>query len=227
MKFLFYRPLRIENSDQNILFWSDTHFGHRCERWDLPLWKRRGFESVEEHDEKLIERWNNKADENSIFFHLGDFIFGRDAETRFEEIIKRLNFKELYIMPGNHCSGWKQCFEKQHGNVWYIKENKKVVFVPNYLEAYVNEQPFVMSHFPILSFNKQHSSSGSSIHLFGHTHNNIRSSEVGPIFYKAKVWEVSIENTPHPLLFREVMDMFKDRPPITFDHHDQNTLTPF
>ncbi len=225
MKFLFYRPLRVTGEDSNILFWSDTHFNHKCEHWETPLWKARGFNSVEEHNEGLIQRWNEKANSESIFFHLGDFMFGHDAEYIFENIIQKVNFKELYIMPGNHCSGWKQWFEKLNGNVWYVNKNKKVMFLPNYAEAYVNEQLMVLSHYPILSFNKQNSSSGSSIHLFGHTHNNIRKSEVGPIFYKAKVWEVSVENSPNPVTFADVREMFKNRTPVTFDHHNQNTLS--
>jgi calcineurin-like phosphoesterase family protein len=51
-----------------ILFVSDTHFGHyniirHCNRpW-----------TVEEHDEKLIEAWNSAVGKKDIVYHLGDF----------------------------------------------------------------------------------------------------------------------------------------------------------
>lgn len=211
MKSVFYNSLNIESQDNDVVFWSDTHFGHKCDAWQFPLWKQRNFSSIEEHDDELIKRWNIKSNENSTFFHLGDFIFGFNAEKRFEMLMNQLNFKELYIMPGNHFSGWKQHFNKQVENVWNINEKKRVVFVPNYLEACVNDQVFVMSHYPIISFNKQYSSFGSSIHLFGHTHNNIRKSEAGPILYKAKAWEVSVENSLFPLTAGEVKSIFKNK----------------
>lgn len=218
MKFLFYQPVRVVAKDHEVCFWSDTHFNHKCEHWDIPLWKARGFNSIEEHNEGLIQRWNKKANQNTTFFHLGDFIFGFDSIHHFKEIIKRVNFKELYIMPGNHNSGWKQVFEEQRSNIWKIDENKKVIFVPNYLEAVVNGQSIVMSHYPILSFNGQ---SKHSICLYGHVHGNLAKNEIGKLYNKAKTLEVTIENSPSPITIGEVKAYFRNREPVSFDHHVQ------
>ena len=216
MKSLFYRPLEIEAKNEQVCFWSDTHFNHKCEHWDIPLWKARGFDSVEEHNERLIQRWNQKSNSETIFFHLGDFIFGLNSIQHFKEIIQKVSFKRLYIMPGNHCSGWKQVFEEQRGNVWNVDRDKKVIFVPNYLEAIVNGQPIVMSHYPILSFNGQ---SKRSVCLYGHVHGNLAKNEIGKLYQKAKTYEVSVENSPFPLTFGELAFYFKNKEPISFDDY--------
>ncbi len=218
MKSLFYQPVRVLAKDHKICFWSDTHFNHKCEHWSTPLWKARGFDSIEQHNEALIDRWNLKSDSDTTFFHLGDFIFGYDSIQNFKDIIKRLNFDTLYIMPGNHCSGWKQVFEEQKGNVWYVNNNKKVVFVPNYLEACVNGQMIIMSHYPILSFNYQ---SKQGICLYGHVHGNLIKNEIGLLYSKARTLEITVETAPYPLTYGEIKNYFKSKDAVSFDHHIQ------
>ena len=105
MKFLFYRPINIVAKDDKICFWSDTHFGHRCEHWERPLWKTRGFSSVEEHDEELIKRWNEVSTPNTIFFHLGDFIFGKDSieqnvpDKKVNGVMRQLVTADIWSKP--------------------------------------------------------------------------------------------------------------------------------
>jgi calcineurin-like phosphoesterase family protein len=216
MKFLFYQPVKVTAKNQNVCFWSDTHFNHRCEHWEIPLWKARGFDSVEAHNEGLISRWNEKSNQDTIFFHLGDFIFGYNSIVHFKEIIRRLNFRDLYIMPGNHNSGWKQVFEEQYGNIWKLSDTKRVIFVPNYLEAIVNGQQLVMSHYPILSFNGQ---AKNAICLYGHVHGNLIKNEIGKLYKQARTFEVCVENCSSPATFDEITRLFKSQPSLTFDHH--------
>ena len=216
MKFLFYQPIKIVAKEWDVCFWSDTHFNHACPHWEIPLWKARGFSSVEAHNEGLIERWNKKCNEETVAFHLGDFIFGYDSIQNFKSIISRLNFKTLFVMPGNHNSGWKQVFEEQRNNVWALNANKQVVFIPNYVEAYINGQLIVMSHYPILSFNGQ---SKNSICLYGHVHGNLAKNEIGKLYQKARALEVTVENCPEPISFKEVKTYFRNKPPVSFDHH--------
>lgn len=223
MKFLFYKPLKIEND--NILFWSDTHFNHKCEHWEIPLWKTRGFSSVEEHNDVLISRWNAVSNEDSCAFHLGDFIFGKDSELNFKDIVcNKLRFRQLYVMPGNHNSGWKQTFEQQPGNVWKIDKNKTVFFVPNYLEIYANGQPMVLSHYPIASFNGQ---ARGCIHLHGHCHSKLANSDLGPFLYKTKTMDVGVESCDFPITLDTILKKFINTQSITYDHHTKDTLNPF
>lgn len=73
----------------NIFFTSDTHFGHesKIKKHLVP------FKTIEEMNEELIKRWNNKVGTNDIVYHLGDF---GDYN-----IIKRLNGK-VRLICGNY-----------------------------------------------------------------------------------------------------------------------------
>lgn len=216
MKYLFYRPIKISSKDEDVCFWSDTHFNHACPHWPIPLWKARGFSSIEEHNRILIQRWNQKSNENTTFFHLGDFLFGMDSKTNFKSFINQLNFKTLYIMPGNHFSGWNHVFEEQKSNVWDVNSAKRVVFVPNYIEASFNGQMVVMSHYPILSFNGQ---SKDAICLYGHVHGNLSKNPIHKLYSEAKTYEVTVESTSSPVNLKQIRTAFKNRQAVVFDHH--------
>lgn len=217
MKYLFYKPIKVSCREEDICFWSDTHFNHACQHWPVPLWKARGFSSVEEHNEILIQRWNAVSNPNTTFFHLGDFLFGLDSKENFKNIINRLVFKTLYIMPGNHYSGWNHVFEEQKSNVWDVSPSKRVVFIPNYIEVSANGQMIAMSHYPILSFNYQ---SKNGICLYGHVHGNLAKNPINDLYSKARVYEVTVENAPSPVNLKFLKNYFNNRNSIVFDHHN-------
>lgn len=74
---------------------SDTHFGHK-KILEFEA-EARPFNSIEEHDEELIKRWNSVVSKTDTVWHLGDVLFGR----RSFEILSRLNgYKKL--VKGNH-----------------------------------------------------------------------------------------------------------------------------
>jgi calcineurin-like phosphoesterase family protein len=74
----------------DIFFTSDTHFSQ--ER-TLEFSKRLFF-NTEEMDNNLISNWNKEITSNDTVFHLGDV--GNLS------IIKKLNFKKLYLLLGNY-----------------------------------------------------------------------------------------------------------------------------
>jgi len=79
---------------------SDTHFGHEktCtvfKRADgTPL---RPFSSVEEMDEEMVRRWNERVGKKDKVYHLGDVVINR----KYLEILGRLNGDKVLIR-GNH-----------------------------------------------------------------------------------------------------------------------------
>ena len=77
-------------------FTSDLHFGHeRVIKFD-----NRPFQSVEEMDEELIRRWNNKVDKGDLVYVLGDMIW-KAASNDATKIIKSLN-GQIVLIKGNH-----------------------------------------------------------------------------------------------------------------------------
>lgn len=220
MKDLFYKQLKINAPDNNIFFWSDTHWHQACEKWKVPIWKMRGFETQEEHDTGLKNRWNTVANNDSIFFHLGDIIFGYNAEERLLAIFDELKFKELYLMFGNHHAGTKQIFNKLENNVLELS-GKKVIFCPNYLEAIINKQIVVMSHYPMISVN--HVKDGA-IHCHGHCHGNLYGSPIEALFYAGKTIDVGVENCKSPISYKELKFIMDAKPVVAYDHHQNETL---
>ena len=221
MKEYFYKPVKEDTKEQNVLFWGCLHYGHDPD-WNIPLWKNRGYNSCAEHDLGIVNNWNSKANQNTIGFLLGDNIFGHNAEERLKKFFQEIMFKKIYIMPGNHQAGWKQIFESVEENV-YTEHGREVIFVPNYLEAVIGGQEIVMSHYPLASWNRQ---SKGSFMIHSHTHANLYKSEVGKILYKAKIIDVGVENCPFPMSLAEIKRKFRDMDNTSFDHHTSDTLMP-
>ena len=224
MKDLFYKPFKVNAKEEEICFWSDLHYGHNPIKWDIPLWERRGFDSVDQHDRILIERWNNKVSQEATAFHLGDIIFGYDGLARLKNLLNRLNFKELYLLPGNHVGGFHQLLNELEENIYQIHENKKVILCPNYIEAYCNGIPFVLSHYAIASFNGQ---GKGSYMVHGHSHSSLYNSELGKLIYTGRVIDVGVENCPEPINLKELKNKFKNIEAKSWDHHSKENQNPF
>lgn len=81
----------------DIWFTSDTHFGHAnfLTFTDAKGRRIRPFSSVEEMDEHMVKRWNDRVRPGHKVYHLGDVTFG-DAS-----ILARLNGSKRLIL-GNH-----------------------------------------------------------------------------------------------------------------------------
>lgn len=79
----------------NTFICSDTHFCHDKEF----IWKSRGFKSVEDMNDNIIQRWNAIVAPDDIVFHLGDMMLG-DLEQGLD-CVRRLN-GGIAIVWGNH-----------------------------------------------------------------------------------------------------------------------------
>jgi calcineurin-like phosphoesterase family protein len=226
MKGLFYQPVRVEAKNHEVLFWGCLHYRHNP-KWEVPIWKRRGYESSAEHDEGIVRNWNSKATEKTVGFLLGDIMFGYGGEEEFVKLMNRLNFRRVFVMSGNHQSGWKQAFESIKDNTLYLNGHKKeVIFVPNYLEAYVNGQAIVCCHYPILSWN---GAGKGSWMLFSHVHGSLGNSDLGAMYVNDGGFnlEVSVEMTNYPLTYGDISTIMKNKSKFKTDHHTSETQNPF
>lgn len=103
---------------------SDTHFGHK----NMALY--RGFNSLEEHDEYIIERWNNVVGKKDVVYLLGDVTM--EKATNYE-ILNRLNGFKKVIM-GNHDLG---------------KHSSKLLEYVNSVQSCIKVRGVMLSHIPI------------------------------------------------------------------------------
>lgn len=65
MKELFYKPIKIKHPNEEVLFWGCPHYDHACESWSEPLYVKRGYKTLDEHNRALIDNWNARADEHN------------------------------------------------------------------------------------------------------------------------------------------------------------------
>jgi calcineurin-like phosphoesterase family protein len=179
------KKLNFKGKNENFFFLGCLHHNHVCKHWTVPLWKMRGFDSVEEHNQFQIQKWNEVCDENSIVFLLGDTIFDDPKGLNFINLLNRLRFSKLYAQPGNHFSGWLQNYKKTLGEkfpgaleqdriiyeVYPLQQSitfgKDIFFIPNYAELDINGLQIVISHYAIRSWNQM---SKNSIMLHSHEH---------------------------------------------------------
>lgn len=135
---------------KRTFFIADTHFGHA----NIIKFCNRPFQSIEEHDEALIENWNKVVTRNDDVWHLGDFCFGRSDED-FYKVFRRLNGK-IHFVKGNHD---KLAMKNRNAFASYYSSG--------ITEIEIEGVSVVLCHYPMLSWNK---SFHGSFHLFGHVH---------------------------------------------------------
>ena len=131
-----------------IWFTADTHFGHK-----MMATKLRGFKDVEEHDNFLIENWNDKIRPGDMVYHLGDFAFGK--KEFIQKVRSRLNGK-IHLILGGH--DYKNGIHKMGNLFTSISDLKTIRF---------NHQKITLCHYSMRVWPGSHY---NSYHLFGHSH---------------------------------------------------------
>ena len=140
----------------NIWITSDTHFGHDKDF----IWKARGYCSIQEHDEDLIKKWNERIKPDDIVYHLGDVIMG-EAEHGLE-CLKKLN-GEIHILRGNHDTNARWALYASLPNVVLEGYATKIKY---------NKWNFYLSHYPTITSNNDEDKPIKQriLNLYGHTH---------------------------------------------------------
>lgn len=141
--------VKYNSNDVNLFFTSDTHFWHS----NIIKYCNRPFMDVEEMNEEIIKRWNNKIEKDDLVFHLGDFAFC--GPSQYKTLLERLNGK-ITLVLGNH--DWRN-----------IKEGYMSKFNGIYqqLRIKVDNQRIYLNHFPFLCYEGSYRGVWQ---LFGHVH---------------------------------------------------------
>lgn len=124
---------------------ADTHFDHA----NIIRYCNRPYNSVEEMNEDLIERWNSVVSKKDVVYILGDFGFGREVVAKF---LPRLN-GTCYLVKGNHDT---------YPNAFYRGCGFKEVYDKPILFDF-----FLLSHEPL-----QLSETTPYFNYYGHVHND-------------------------------------------------------
>lgn len=134
---------------------SDTHFYHEQDF----LYKPRGFESFEEMNEAIIQRWNSVVQPSDLVYHLGDVLMSHYDVS----ILQRLNGK-IYLIRGNHDTDRKLSDINATGKLAneFIHTSELIKF---------GKFSLFLCHYPVLTANHDDKHfSRHVINLHGHTH---------------------------------------------------------
>lgn len=153
-----------------IFFTADNHFGHS----NILEYCNRPFSSVEEMDEEMIRRWNEKVGPRDAVYHLGDITLG----TEVDKYLRKLNGRiKILGNAGHHDKRWLARYIRgdSYGAVSVLSaDGWRIEIVPPIIvlesEKYKQgeyPQVIVLCHYPIAQWDRRHY---GSWHLYGHSH---------------------------------------------------------
>lgn len=141
---------------------SDQHFWHKnILKFQLKAGSRP-FDTVQEMNEGIIERHNEVVDPDDEVWMIGDFGFCNVNQA--VSILERLNGRKHFVF-GNHDRPMRD-----------PRVRRFFESMSAYNEIKIGKTRCVLSHFPFLSWNREHH---GALHFYGHTHNSIPYVEQG------------------------------------------------
>ena len=195
-----------------VFFTSDLHFGHK------KLAESRGFSSVEEMNEFLVEYWNKMVDKKDIVYHLGDFSF-----QKFDELcktIQRLNGNITFIL-GNHDQSIRRFTEEKWGYTYKRRYDFMNISDIQYYSRLnwpignMQRQYITMSHYPMIVWNmSQH----GSWQLHGHCHGSLQE-------FKGKRLDVGWDVHHKFLTFEDIQKEMESKEVGFYDYHKSTDTT--
>ena len=180
-----------------IFVTSDLHFNHDRE----VVWGARGFSSVAEMNEAIIERYNSVVSPEDEVYILGDLCLGggeKGMTAINQALIERLNGR-IHIVCGNHCTP---------ARIEMYRFCKNVVEIVYATMVHYKGYHFYLSHFPTLTANlEKEYLKQCTINLFGHTHQRDNFFEDRPYMYHVGC----DSHNCFPVLLDDAIEEMKDK----------------
>lgn len=127
-------------------FISDTHFGHK----NVLKYDNAPFDSIEEYNAAIVQRWNETVSDDDIVYHLGDVSLTSSKE-RLLKYIAQLKGRKRLVM-GNH--------DIRNVNFYYEAGFERVYDHPIILQNF-----FILSHEPMFMTENM-----PYYNIYGHVH---------------------------------------------------------
>jgi len=180
--------------EPKIFVTADQHFGHYHTKSGLGIivYCKRPFKTIQEHDQYLIDRWNEVVGKHDLVYILGDLCWNRHGHY-----VMALNGQKILI-TGSHDKtsqlNMQQFTEVHHGM----------------LVRTINNIPFVMTHCAMKVWER---SQHGSVNLYGHSHGRLPEDD-----YRLQMdvgVDVSPNYAPFPLDFIIYKMSLKKKPEHT------------
>jgi calcineurin-like phosphoesterase family protein len=174
---------------------SDYHFAHN--KWFI--FQNRGFASMDEHDDAIVERHNAVVNSEDTVIFLGDFCFDK---KRIYEFLSRLKGRFVFIM-GNHDGDFEKFLKRLVDSSDYPALRGKVIeVIDGYLDTNIAGHPTTLCHYAMRSWNKSHFNAWQ---LHGHHHY--------PTNFEGKILNVAMDcHDCRPWSEDEIMAYMETRP---------------
>ena len=149
-------------------FISDCHFCHDREF----VYKPRGFNTLKEMEDAIIENWNKTVTNEDDIYVLGDFFLGMDNDF-IKETLSKLNGR-IYLVQGNHDTIAKL-------NMYLETDN--IVLFADALRIKYKKKTLFLCHYPVITSYPEQDPKIAVINLFGHTHSKEKFYDNHPYMY--------------------------------------------
>lgn len=172
---------------------SDLHFGHDKEF----IWKARGFNSIEEHDEAIISNFNDTVGKDDTLILLGDCMLGNS-----DEMIKKFHQlpANIWLVYGNHDTDVRK---KLYEASWNVDRILGYAYVLKY-----DKFQLYLSHYPTLTdnFNDENKFLRQQvINLCGHSHTKDRWADID----KGLIYHCEVDaHDMKPVLLDDIINEF-------------------
>lgn len=215
-----YKILKFPYVEKDNHFWtSDLHNFHDP-KWDIPIWKQRGYSSPHESYIDASHKINDRVKSGDHLWLLGDSFLScgdTDVMNWFNGII----CQNIHILFGNHESQLYRIYKshvlEQYGSdeieVYPLRVGN-LIFSGNHQEILIGKQLIVMNHFPLHSHNK---AARSSWNLSGHSHRTDNTR--GPSHPTGKRLDIGWDIKLDIWSYDEILDVMSTKEIFSPDHH--------
>lgn len=136
---------------------ADLHLFHK----NIIRYSNRPFASVDEMNQEIIDRTNERVGRRDRLFLVGDVAFARPDVAL--PILSQLNCEEIHLVGGNHDSPEMRRLKRESGAPFWKS-------VSELLEVNDEGRRVVLCHYAMRVWNRSHH---GTYHLFGHSHGSM------------------------------------------------------
>lgn len=224
----------------NVWFSSDWHYGHANIVRGVSEWEDksacRNFDTLEEHNETLVNNINKVVAKDDIIYMIGDFAFG--GKQNIYELRSRINCNNIHLILGNHDHHIRKNAKLLDGKGNEIDCHSLFSSVNEVLYKKISGERFVLCHYSMRTWDNGHH---GAIMLYGHSHGSL--PDYSGIFQnvikgvdgediktittsvKFKTMDVGVDTHPEfrPYSLDEIREAMATRIPLRVDHHNEIT----
>lgn len=164
----------------SIFMTSDFHFGHQR----AFLYEPRGFSSIEEHDEAILNNINELVRPQDTLFVLGDLMLNDNEKGM--EYLRAIKCQDVCVIFGNHDSPVRRMLYGSLPNFTTFTWAFPVIY---------KKKSFMLSHYPMLTQNMDDGKKPwqKTWNLCGHSHTK---NKFDPITHSIHVELDAWDNKP-------------------------------